>query len=1368
MIIVLLAVSVLTDRLVFPVPDHPDYGQTLAHHAFNLNQSTVRQFAYGCRARAIGLDSGSAVNARRFGVELHIVYQDGSDKWFTPKPLLDPSKGEWQVVHGIFDPPRAIRKVDFYGRLAQKGAAEFADIIIEELPVDVRHGDCSVKRGKDMVTIENDFLSFAVLPGEGGSGVSLVSKRDGVEYAVDESRHRMFQDRFRTGGNTSRRAYTLEIVRETADEVEIALGVTNPSGVNFIEIEKHFRLSRDSAALEVEYRYRNLPEAMSEQVLEPWFKSTFAPVKAMRQFFYIPTAEGVKRLDTGMGDVFPEGVIGGWVAAGDDRAHTMAVNFDYSHLAKSYFWLGGIDNTTVEWGFMPVKVAAGGVFSTSLEFLPIGGMTRPDWVANGVAAEFADCGGELVVKIAAAKTHLLSAELEVSTARGKDRRAKAIKTMPGETLSWRTGLAFGDMQRAGLRLRSDGTVVFEAERSLEKGHVYRPQAAKAKPAEVKPFKLTLSDEVKSEAIPWAKPYAGGKTRALFVISIGQQREIVELAERMDLDARTIRIAESATGNMWAMIERFSSFSFEDSNLSLKGELADAPEVIVVSGGVWKRIDEANRARIRALVENGAGLVAIGNHEILPAGCTEVVAGAKAIRDWIAAERLLFGVDRVRTYSKGAGRVVEFDYNARDGLTPFVGYDDVEPKWRYWEPMLATLARAVLWSAKKDLPPMKVDLAALDAPVTRPVGEPPVGIDEIPFEIGVSAFGWGMKRYLTPLRIAQERRNGVNLVRIWNSEATDGQLREYSGYGFTFNSTITDFRIGDGPFQKNFSEPYAKTGEKKYLERRPCFSDLGFVEKDLRRIEKVIDRALRHQVGHFNCGDENTLTLWGAPFDFCRGEHCLKAFREWLKGKYRDLADLNAKWGTAFADWDAVVPDTTVEATERAKRTGRRAYGAWADHRRFMELVFCGHIRKVKDLIDRKAPGIPFDMSGTQPANGWTGMDFWLLSDVIDIQCAYDHEHQDEVIRSFGHPLILPWYGYGDSGSKFGYRLWNDAFRFLNYGVAFFSETNFLLPDYSTPKTVLIMNETLKDLREGGARLLRSLAIDEEALVHYSQASTHAAQIEKRYPEYIAARDEVVKKLTVKGVPYRFISYAEIENGVLGRTSAKTLILPASSALSAKEAASIREFAKRGGKVVGDALSGVFDEHCRLLPKSQIADVVDTAYDWGELPADGVSAFRWRSNRGLGGRYFGFTRSPESSGGASRWVDLGRKAFVYDFRNKTCLGYTDRFKVALEPSAACLYAALPYEVRGVSADAVREGELVRVGFEIAASDRVTTLHPVRIEIYSPDGRLRGGLSGIAETADGHGSFAFRPDAAGEWRIVVTDCISGRGTVSRIEI
>lgn len=1207
------AASAKEMHLVFPVPSHPDYPQAVVHKVFELDQSEARAFRYGCEARCAGLDPETPPSHSNLGMTYHVVYTDGTGKWGEPKARLSPAKGGWQKLSEMFEPPRPVKKVVLYVRLARPGEAWYRNVFLEEEKTAAAHGPCSLKERKGIFELENDFIRLVVDPARGGSAVELAVKSDGVPRATRAKP--LFTDVLEGGGDNGGRTYRVVRRRNTADSAELTLALTGPAGHQFLEIEKTYRLSRRRDGVEVIRRYRNLPAAMSDV------------------------------------DICP---------VSDGRSERISV--------------------------------------------PLG---------------------------------------------------KAV-----------------ERRRVFFSSRPDGAGAAETSGASRR------------------FSLELSEELVTAHTPWLKPYAGGGTRALFLLDLRQQREIVELAQRMDLDFRTVRISCVPEIMGWGMIERYGTYNFQDANAALREELSGKPfDVIVIAGRIWERIDEANRRTIQNALAKGTGLVSVRNRALAAEGRAPCDAARKYILRSVPSALLPFGASKVETFeSSGGARAVLLDYDARDGLTPFVPFAVREPSFFYADYTLGMVAKSLVWAARKDLPvppDAKIEVSEEKTPdglvirrtirrngggavdfgceiaagdVARAFRPQPaypareIEWPDFPVAMGESCHHCGnVKRYLLPLRYRQLKSVGVNQIRFWKVDSPE-TYRPYLPYGFGMQFPVAWGQLEGDRFSREFSEPYAKTGDRKYLCRKPCFSDADYLSSNRAKVAEKVKalKVLKPQV--YDCNDENSLTRWEAPFDFCFSDHCLAAFRVWLKGRYADLAALNAEWETDFADWEKVVPDTAAEARARAKRTGRRCYAAWADHRRFMEITYMNFFAGVKEEVDRHDPGRRFDMGGTQPPNGWTGMDYWLLSKIVDLPAIYDLQNVGEIVRSF-RTFAHPWCGYGAKGRSMKYYVWRNAFRFLDFGISYYHEGLMLMPDYTIPETLREAGEAWKDLQDGGARLLRSLTEDPAALIHYSHASVHAAQIEDRYADFVAARERWINRLVATGTPFRFVAYAEIENGELERTTAKTLVLPASSALSDREVAALKAFAAKGGQIVGDRFSGLMDGHCRMRERNPIAGIVSRKDGFGEAKEDGVRSFSWRSKIGAAGRYFGFVRNlDDARSPAVRRTALPEAAFVYDLRRGRCLGRVRAFETSLMPGDASFFAALPYEVKALKAE--RDGSL-----RMETSSGPSAYHPVKVEFLDDAGRVVD--SDMTEVRGSVGKWRNKaPKAA---LVVFTDFISKKRCV-----
>lgn len=1476
-----LPVRAEPDHLVFPFKD---WGQSILGTDYVLDQKEPHDIAWGVFARQKGIDSQLKPSHHKFGMEIFFYYSDGTHDCFVPEQKFTAAHDGWQSVCGVYRPRKPVKKATFFRRLAVAGEAWFDGMGLFEVRDEVT-SPCSVHEGEGGdLTLENSYLRCVVNAKEGAVVKSLIDKKTGIDYTDERPTRCMFLDKFRTGGNCWVKPWKCEVKRRTADEVAIELRMNGPRGYEYLDVIRTMRLTRDSSALDVAYRWHNQPASMGELVVEPQVAHGCSPRKTAAQGVYLPTSKGVLDYGPVGGTVKTRDVIGGWYAAHGEGAHTMAFEFDWSRYAETWFYFAGNDNFIADMIQQPVSIPAGGDHETEQAFFPLASIGKPDWVENGLAAEFA-VDGRVALRLDAAKPTTLNVAV---AARYRDGTNRVLRTLvrptPSKGACIETGFPLDGLSSVTMRAYSGNALVFEAMRSMESNFTYAPRRKKAKPAEVKPFRLDVPLTYSTPHTDWAHPYAGGRPKVLFITDIHHLREIVELAQRIDIEPHVVRVSFDENTTSWAMIERFGTYRNSDFNISLKKELETKFDAIFIAAFNGREmsyaVDGENRTAIARQLETGTGLVT--NHRDRPA-LADNASDARAFISGNVSPRLLpFGAAKYSVEEKPTHREVRFHYEAKGGLTPYVHYTDrTIPDWPYQDYSLSVIGRAILWAAKmavaspKDAklreavafegPGLKIrhwwketaagvadwGAEAIDVPKTAAltafeivqrkegyaIGEEVVGslktssgaasvklrdgfgrllacrdgvvgdfALKIPeartgmltveatlrtgagtvadrkaakvicrrpwtrpeYVVGLSE-GWvtygGEKQYLTPFRMKMYGQTGVNLIRFWESDREDA-YRQLLPYGYAFDFSVYDARLGADNFARNFLEPYAKTKDRKYLCRKPCFNDPEYRRRLDAATAANVARVAKYSPYTCDCGDENSLTRWNDAFDFCFCDHTLRAMRAWLKSEYGDLASLNRAWRTSFADWETVMPDTTEEARERARRTGEKSYAAWADHRRFMELTFCQTFERLAEILHGRLPETPLDMSGTQPPNGWTGMDLWLLSKSVTEPAAYDGGYVGEAIRSFGDPLVKPWAGYGDRPVNVRYRQWNTLFRYRNAGIYFWTCFNFLNPDYTPTPTALEYGRTAAEIASGAARLRRSLVQRDEYLIHYSQASVHAAQIEDRYADFLKRHERWCADLRERGIPFRYVAYAEIEDGVLDTLPGRTLVLPRSAAVSDREAAAIMRFAKTGGRVVKDGEVGVLDQHCARRALNALAGVGIEAWALPDVPSDQISAYPLYPHDGVEGRYWGFTRALTAEDGvASRTVALDEAAYVYDLRAKRCHGKVDRFTTSLEKGEAAFFAALPYEVGAIRvvARGARPGGCVEVTVMIDVPSTARACHPVRIDVYDPSGSPSKLYGGIIDASGGKGEWMYRTaldDAPDGWRVVATDYITGK--------
>ncbi|HSD27641.1 MAG TPA: alpha-amylase family protein, partial [Vicinamibacteria bacterium] len=378
------------------------------------------------------------------------------------------------------------------------------------------------------------------------------------------------------------------------------------------------------------------------------------------------------------------------------------------------------------------------------------------------------------------------------------------------------------------------------------------------------------------------------------------------------------------------------------------------------------------------------------------------------------------------------------------------------------------------------------------------------------------------------------------------------------------------------------ELHRRTGDTRFLVRSPSFDD----PRVRRRLFDLARTAARskavYNMDYYFVGDEGSLGSYTDPVDFCWGKHTLAGFRSWLREQHGSLESLNRSWGSAFADWDAVVPLTT----EAARREGR--FAPWADHRTYMEVSFARAYQTVREGVREGDPEGHIALSGTQVTTPWNGCDWHRLDAVIDDFLSYSGGNQWDIHRSFAKPgaRIGFWTGYGRSGAAVQHEVWTAALQGVLHPQLFWSPSIFN-PDMTFSRSGRDLGAAFRALRfEGIGRLLMEAErLDDGVAVHYSMPSVHAAGILGHHPNrgeekadrsFPANRDGWVRILDDLGLSFRFVATPQVEEGAL--RGKKAFVLPYSLALSDREAAEIRRFVEEGGLLLADGKAGLFDEH----------------------------------------------------------------------------------------------------------------------------------------------------------------------------------------------
>lgn len=399
--------------------------------------------------------------------------------------------------------------------------------------------------------------------------------------------------------------------------------------------------------------------------------------------------------------------------------------------------------------------------------------------------------------------------------------------------------------------------------------------------------------------------------------------------------------------------------------------------------------------------------------------------------------------------------------------------------------------------------------------------------------------------------------------------------------------------------------FAPENRTPSLIREPCLNDPEYRQKLKEKLEQQTRELKKYGPVIYTLGDENY--LGSNNQDFCFSKYCIQDFQKWLQKRYESLEFLNKEWNTHFTNWTEVMPDTL----DRSRPDGN--FSRWIDHRMHMDEVFMDIHEFSEQAIMNIDPEAIVGPDGESGGTAFSGKNYWLYPRVGKYLNIYPQGIEAlEQARSFALPgtRLGSWYGgyvpvpYGfhpqyknRSEESVKYLTWWQVLMmhdtpawFIDYQLSGFEGG--IAPDFRLFDCLKWTVEEIKELKHGiGKVVLNSKRLQDGIAIHFSRASQLAAHALPEYGNHDFIERATVKIIEDLGFQFDWISYEQVEKGILKEGTYKVLFLPASMALSEKEVSEIRKFAEKGGTVIADIRPGIMDEHGKLFPGTQLNDVL---------------------------------------------------------------------------------------------------------------------------------------------------------------------------------
>ncbi len=247
-------------------------------------------------------------------------------------------------------------------------------------------------------------------------------------------------------------------------------------------------------------------------------------------------------------------------------------------------------------------------------------------------------------------------------------------------------------------------------------------------------RLTL--EKTSPHVPWAIPLAGGPVDALVIAPRNTLRDVVELAQRIELGYVAVPIW--ASDSLQGPSGDSQGIPEEDASAALAEALQGRHDVIIAGNFRWDILPEEARKVLLEHVASGTGLVlARFGGETCPA-LEELCASlappelTPALGLSVNGMPLPLGLPdprQVKTSLYGQGRVVMLDYAGPPPKTHFVvpvspmgyGLND-----KYSEDFYSLAAHAICWAGGRESNTRIDDVQPLDSPLPDEDAAPPPG------------------------------------------------------------------------------------------------------------------------------------------------------------------------------------------------------------------------------------------------------------------------------------------------------------------------------------------------------------------------------------------------------------------------------------------------------------------------------------------------------------------------------------------------------------------------------------------------------------------------------------------------------------------
>ncbi len=617
--------------------------------------------------------------------------------------------------------------------------------------IDDANGD-----GQKDIIVDNGVFRVVIEPARGGNITSLVYRRQEFAKRQGKREDGLFKALILPYGWSSDFYNTpaaYRIVKQTNDQFVIEFKQSGEAGSQkFLKLTRTYTINADESIIIADFKLHNQKRAQESLNVGFWLHNFILAPNADLAFFQ-PTANGVVKIkaDSGSGGRWNRNPSRGWSAVVNQNNKLGCVFLaDPKYLENGLIWLfGRKDRASEELQSFKMPIKEGTSFSTRYICIPFNGLERVDGAGNGLAGKVDE--GKITIYSS------INQKLKLRIYRcDPDKPDKVYKRLPdislkvcADKLSSVDISPIADMD--GLivcEVLKNGEMTARIERRIGKNnrkpYHMRRLVKPYVPPEGKLYVPGLCGKFITPHKVWAKPLADGKLPVCFLMPTTIQRQIIEMAQRFDIEYFRVPMGARKPFDYWityGIPSGRSVLSKQDGTKLAITMLKQNFPVIVMGGNYsvrykksfhkWSDYPQTVRKAVLNKVKNGCGLVII-NPAGLDKEAEKAFLGGERIDhrhellSWITPGILRAreqGGIYVKKYGKGRVVVVNIDSN---GLLPHKSCHFKPEPSRLTDYYYALVARMALWASGRKTasrfikPVKKLDLAAIKV-VNAPPG-----------------------------------------------------------------------------------------------------------------------------------------------------------------------------------------------------------------------------------------------------------------------------------------------------------------------------------------------------------------------------------------------------------------------------------------------------------------------------------------------------------------------------------------------------------------------------------------------------------------------------------------------------------------------